>query len=125
MTVERCKGITKDGKPCAAKPRPGTEVCPWHSADLAERRREWSRRGGINSSNRARARKALPANVMTMQELHGVLGLTIRGVLSGRVEPSVANSVASLARAMTTVAEAGEFEQRLAALEVAAERSTA
>ncbi len=60
-----------------------------------------------------------------MPEVAGLLSLALRGVLSGRIEPGVGNAVASLARALTHVHEATEVEDRIAALEQAAERSTA
>ncbi len=120
MTVDRCTGITKDGKPCAAKPRPGTELCPWHTDNLAERRREWSRRGGVNSSNKARAKKQLPAQALTLHEVQGLLSFTLKATLAGKVEPGVANAVANVARTMTTVAQAGEMEARIRVLEEAA-----
>ncbi|MDP9470205.1 MAG: hypothetical protein M3Q71_05990, partial [Chloroflexota bacterium] len=67
-----CRGTTKDGKPCAARPRPGTDLCPWHSDDLADRRREWSRRGGTNSSSKARARRQIPDGAMSAAEICGL-----------------------------------------------------
>ena len=120
---DRCLSATKDGKPCGAKPLPGSDLCPWHDPSWAERRQEWSRRGGKGKSNQARARKRLPAGVMTNTELLGLVGLTINAVLSGRVEPGIGNSVASLAKAYIAVAEAGaveRIEERLAELEAMA-----
>jgi hypothetical protein len=70
----RCRGTTRDGKPCAAHPRPGTDLCPWHSPDLAARRAEWSARGGAGRSNKQRAKRALPAEPLTAEEVHSYLG---------------------------------------------------
>lgn len=120
MTVDRCRGTTKDGKPCAAKPRPGTARCPWHSDDLADRRREWSRRGGVNSSNKARARKHLPDGTMSAPELGGLLGLVLKGVIAGKIEPGVGNAAANIARAMNDVIKTADIEERLRDLEEAA-----
>jgi len=117
MTLPTCRGRTKDGKPCAAKPRPGTDLCPWHTPELADRRREWSRTGGRNSSNKARARKALPAAVMTAEELHAWLGIVFKKVITGTIEPGVGNAAANLARAITDVGRAAEIAERLDALE--------
>ncbi len=115
-----CRGATKAGKPCAARPRPGTDLCPWHSDDLADRRREWSRRGGTNSSSKARARRQLPDGAMSAAELGGLLGLVLKGVIAGRVEPGVGNAAANIARALVSVREASEIEDRLRELEAAA-----
>jgi hypothetical protein len=120
MTVASCKGQTKDGKPCAAKPRPGMDLCPWHSPELAERRTEWSRRGGVNSSNKARIRKQLPDAVLSPTELQGLLSKALRDVLTGKLEPGPANAAGGLARALVTIKESADLEERLAALEAAA-----
>ncbi len=112
-----CRGTTKDGKPCAARPRPGTDLCPWHSDDLADRRREWSRRGGTNSSSKARARRQIPDGAMSAAEICGLLGVVLKGVIAGRIQPSVANAAANLGRTIIAAQEAAEFDARLAALE--------
>ena len=117
MTLARCRGTTRDGKPCAAKPRPGTDLCPWHDPAMTERRAAWSAKGGRQSSNAARARKTLPAGCMTPSELQGFVGTVMRGTLAGRVEPNVAQAIGALARTMTALYPAAEFEQRLADLE--------
>jgi hypothetical protein len=117
--VDQCRATTSEGNPCAAKPRPGREWCAWHDPELTDRRQEWSRRGGKGKSNRSRAAKQLPGE-MGHDEVLRWVGLSIKGVLSGRIEPGVANAVANLARAYIAVREAGAVEdltQRLDELE--------
>ena len=121
----RCKATTAAGSPCSAQPILDDGYCYWHSPAVAEERREARRRGGAHKSNQARARKHLPAGVLSTDELRGVLGMTIAKVLSGAVEPGVGSSVASLARAYIAVTEAGaveRIEERLGALERIAAR---
>ena len=113
----RCRAITKGGKPCGGTPVPGEDRCPWHSPTWAERRRQWSAKGGKGKSNAARAKKQLPAEPMTTEELHAWLGLVFKRVVAGRMEPGVGNAAANLARAICTVHAAGELEARVAALE--------
>ena len=116
---QQCQAITKGGKRCGGTPVPGDVLCPWHAPAWAERRRQWSQRGGTNRSNRARARKGLP-DPMGLNELRSVLSVTVRGVLAGKVEPGVGNCVANLARALKDVTEAAaleDFGERLAELE--------
>ena len=117
MMPDRCEAVAKNGKPCSATPAPGLTRCAWHAPEWAERRREWSVRGGKGRSNAARAKRQLPAGILTADELRGLVGLTIRGVLANKVEPGVGNSVANLARAYVAVTEATEHEERLAELE--------
>ncbi len=111
-----CKAKNKDGTPCsAAVARDG--YCVWHAPGLAEQRQEWRAKGGQQRSNKARARKALPAELMNMAEVQSYLGITLRGVLSGKIEPGVGNSVANPTRAFKDVAGAAELEERIAELE--------
>ena len=109
MKAERCRAVTKSGKPCSATVV-ADGMCAWHAPSWAERRRQWSAEGGRRRSNAARAKKELPAGVMTTDELRGLVGLTIKGVLGGQVEPGVGNAVAALSRAYVTVTEAGAVE---------------
>jgi hypothetical protein len=115
-----CKARTANGSPCSATPVRADGYCYWHSPAVAAERDAARKRGGVNRSNAARAKKQLPAGVMTTDELRGLVGLTIRGVLAGKVEPGVGNSVANLSRAFVAITEAGELEVRLQALEAAA-----
>jgi Family of unknown function (DUF5763) len=109
MKAERCQAVTKSGKPCSATVV-ADGMCAWHAPSWAERRRQWSAEGGRRRSNAARAKKELPAGVMTTDELRGVVGFTIKGVLAGRIEPGIGNSVAALSRAYVAVTEAGAVE---------------
>ncbi len=115
--VEKCTVTNRDGSPCSAAPRPGRDRCLWHDDALAAERAGWRRKGGEGKSNRARATKELPVNVLTPLQLQGVLSATIAKVLGGQIECGVANSVAGLARALVAVREATEVEARLAELE--------
>lgn len=88
-------------------------------------RRDISRKGGAARSNAARAKKALPAGVLSTDDLRGLLGLTLKGVIAGKVEPGVGNAAANLARAYVAVTEAGAveaMERRLDELEALAAR---
>ena len=119
--VERCLGQNRDGSACQAKPRPGSDRCPWHTPALAEQRRAWSRKGGQSRSNKARTAKRLPSEVLTMSELQGVLCVVLRDVIAGKTEPGIGNCAAGLGRAIAAVAQVAEIEERLTALEAAAQ----
>lgn len=114
--AERCQAVTRSGKPCSATVV-ADGMCAWHVPSWAERRRQWSAEGGRKRSNRARAAKDLPAGVMTNDELRGLVGLTIKGVLAGRVEPGIGRAVFDGARTYVAITEATELEERLTALE--------
>jgi len=114
MTVAICTGRTKEGKPCSARPRPGTELCPWHTPELAEQRVQWSRTGGKNSSNKARARKELPAEPLTNAETHAYLSLAFRRTLTGQLEPGVLNALSQAGRALADLSKVVDLEDQLA-----------
>lgn len=125
MKAERCQATAASGKPCSATPRPGRPFCLWHDEEAAEERREVSRRGGVARSNAARAKKQLPSGVLTNDELKGLVGVTIKRVLTGATEPAIGNSIAALSRAYVAVSEAGAVEamqRRLDELEALAAR---
>lgn len=115
----KCSATNKTGAPCSAAAwRDG--LCRWHHPDLAGKVAEGRRRGGVNKSSKARAAKRLPDEVLTTEQLRGVLGKTLQDVISGKLEPAVGNAAASLARAYVAVTEAGaveELTQRLDELE--------
>jgi hypothetical protein len=114
MTVAICTGRTKDGKPCAAKPRPGTELCPWHTPELAGQRAEWSRTGGRNSSSRARARKALPGEPLSNAEIHAYMSIAFKKTLVGQMEPGVFTALANGARTLADLSKVVNLEDQLA-----------
>ena len=106
----RCRATNAAGSPCSAQPVRADGYCFWHSPELEAERAESRRRGGRQRSTQARAKKQLPAGVLTNDELRGLVGITIKRVLTGTTEPAIANSVANLARAYVAVTEAGAVE---------------
>ncbi|MDP9471976.1 MAG: hypothetical protein M3Q71_15145, partial [Chloroflexota bacterium] len=115
-----CMGTNRDGTPCSGQARPGRSMCAWHDPQLATERAAWRQKGGQSRSNKARARKRLPAETLSLTEVEAFLSYTLKATLAGKVEPGVANAVANVARTMTTVVQAGEMEGRLRELEAAA-----
>ena len=116
---EKCQATAASGNQCAARPRPGRPFCLWHDPEAEALRREIARKGGASRSNKARARRQF-GEPLTLADVQGALSLALRGVLSGRLEPGIGTAVATIARAMTSVATAADFEARLAELERAA-----
>jgi len=115
--ARKCVGTNRDGTPCSAALVPGAVYCRWHDPALAEERKEWSRKGGLAKRNTIRARKAFSGGALDADQLLGLIGSTIVGVLGGRIAPNVGNAIAALARTSVTIRDAVETEERLAALE--------
>jgi hypothetical protein len=117
MKPDRCQATAASGKPCSAAARPGRAYCLWHDPQADAERRELSRKGGQGRSNAARARKALPAEDLTLREVQRVLCRVLKDVTCGRAEPGVATAAATVGRAIAALAQAADFDERLAALE--------
>ncbi len=111
----KCQATNTAGNPCQAEPRKGRNWCVWHDPELAERRKEWSLRGGHGKSNAVRAKKRLQR--MELQDVDAALCTALVDVLAGDLEPGLATAAATLARAIHAVRTATEHEQRIAELE--------
>ena len=116
----QCQSTNRNGEPCSAHVYDGAAWCRWHDPDRAEDRAEWSRKGGQARSNRARARKQLADQVMTIGDLDALLCVALKQVASGRMEPGVGSAMATIAKTITTIRSTGDFEKRLEALEQSA-----
>jgi hypothetical protein len=114
-----CRATTRDGKPCSGQARPGSSYCPWHDPELAEQRAAWRRKGGEGRSNAARARKQLSGDIRDLTDVKAILLRSMTAVEGEQLAPGAAQALASLARAIVVVSGAGDFEDRLAALEAA------
>lgn len=113
----RCIGTNKAGEQCRGKALSDSRYCIAHDPERVVDMAEWRRKGGKAKSNRARAKKQLPDAALSPVELQGLLSVTLKGLLAGRIEPGVANAAASLGRAMVTVRESTSLDERFAAIE--------
>ena len=116
-TQEQCTGTTKAGQRCRARALPGSPFCVSHDPSKVTQLAEWRRKGGLAKANRVRAKKALPAEPLTNEELHAWLGVVFRGVISGKLEPGVGTATATIARTMLELFRAIALEARVAELE--------
>ncbi len=112
----QCTGHNKDGAPCSAQAWKH-KLCRWHHPDLEAQRAEERRRGGHARSNAARARKALAGNIRDMTDVKARLMVALAKVEEGELEPGPANAMANLARAIATIVQVGELEDRIRELE--------
>ena len=115
--VGKCASLTRDGKPCSASPRPGSDYCPWHDPSLSKRRAEWSAKGGSGRSNKARSAKTLPAELMSSDEIAAWLTIQFRKLITGQIEPGIATASATVAKAIAEIQRGAQIEERLTAIE--------
>ena len=110
----KCASKTKAGKRCGANAVHGTRFCNMHTSGRAQ---ELGARGG-----RRRARfntEELPAIAppQNVGDVLRALGQVFSEVHAGKLEPKVANACAYLASGILAAVTAGQFEERIAALE--------
>lgn len=113
----QCQGRNRTGGPCSAHVDAGNEWCRWHDPARAADRQAWAEKGGRNRSNRARARKRLAGQVLTIGDLDALLCSAVTDVSTGTLEPGVGTAMATIAKTITTIRSTGDFEKRLEELE--------
>jgi hypothetical protein len=110
----RCKALTKSGKPCRAAPTPGG-LCFLHANP--NKASELGRIGGRRNSNLvAQGLDPLPTldNAIAVRD---TVARLIEDVYAGRVHPRVASGLAPLLSLQLRVIEATDVERRVAELE--------
>ncbi len=116
---ERCKATTQAGDPCRSFAITADGFCVSHDPAYRSRKHEGSRRGGEAKANAKRAAKlwAATGNAVNQDDLPAMLRAAILDVRVGRLEPSVASAIATLAKTSVQLSQDIEMEQRLTALE--------
>ena len=112
--VSRCAATTSAGHPCQSQPVRPSGYCYWHDPAVADERDRKRREGGAHRSNRERAKRQLPAEPLSAEEIRSHLGVVFTGVIVGRVEPGVGTAAATIARALLDVAKVAEIEGQVA-----------
>lgn len=118
---KRCAGTRRDGAPCAAAVMGPGVWCYAHDPARATERDQARRKGGTNSATRARLDRLVPA---TLRPMIGSLLDALDEVHAGTLDPKQATAMASLAGAIVRAYSVGVLEDRVAALEGTAGRST-
>ncbi len=115
--ASQCVGTNRDGQPCSAHVYDGAEWCRWHDPARADDRAAWSRKGGAARSNKARARKQLADQAMSISDMDALLCLALKRVAAGTMEPNVGSAMAGIAKTVVGIRTTGDFEKRLEELE--------
>ena len=112
----RCQATNQQGKPCGADHyRDG--YCRWHHPALEAERKVWSAKGGSARSNKQRAAKALPTELMSTDELSAWLTIQFRKLITGQLTPGVATASATVAKTIAEIQRAAQLEERMAQIE--------
>jgi len=114
--ASRCQATNQQGKPCGAEPyRDG--LCRWHHPALEADRKRWSAKGGSARSNKSRAAKALPTELMSTDEIAAWLTIQYRKLITGQIEPGIATASATVAKAIADIQRGAQIEERIAQIE--------
>ncbi len=118
MPRNRCTGTKRDGTPCRSFAA-ADGLCQAHNPARAEAHREATRKGGESRSAVRRAARlwAMNGDQIRQSDLPAILRATIMDVRAGKVEPSVASAIATLAKTSVQLSQDIELEGRIAALE--------
>jgi hypothetical protein len=115
----RCGHAKPDGSCCRARPRPGKRYCTFHDPELAERRAEGRRRGGLHRNPRA---AVLPSDapdlpLRTVADILAAVEATFNQVRRGQLDARIGNCLGVLAQVQLKATEGSELERRVAVLE--------
>ncbi|MGI8545898.1 MAG: hypothetical protein ACR2M1_00965 [Gemmatimonadaceae bacterium] len=115
----KCTATNRDGTPCQGTALPNGTHCFAHDERLAQQRRQWAVDAGKAKSNAARMRKSLGtgAETLALSEVDALLCTALKGVLTGKLEPGIATSAATVAKSIMAIRTASDLESRLAQLE--------
>lgn len=109
----RCQGRCPDGSQYRKRAREGSDFCFSHSPETAEERREIARKGG-----QVTRRPVLPkAESLTPEKARELLSSCSELLLTGRISPGVARSLASIITCDKQMREHEILLKRIEALE--------
>lgn len=110
---QRCRGKTKEGRPCGAPAIAGRDYCYFHAHP--EQARIQGQKGG--RGNRYAATDLTVPENGTSQALAAVLDRALEELLAGRLQPRIATALAQLVNTRRRLTERVELERRIAQLE--------
>lgn len=118
-----CQHVHSDGRQCRATVQAGSDYCFFHDPARAEDRKVAQAKGGSQNALRvlpaADLRRWREASSPTAPEVIGLLADTVDAVMTGRIDPRVANAIGYLASAMLTALKYEALNERLQAIEEA------
>jgi hypothetical protein len=111
---KHCAGVRKDGQACQGPVLDGGRWCFAHDPTRAAERQAARTKGGHNRGAVVRLRRLCPPRLVPIFDQ---LAAALQEVHDGTLSPPQATAMASLARAMCALLQAGELEERLRELE--------
>lgn len=119
--MRRCKATNARGEPCGAPALHGSDWCFWHDPALAKERAAARRKAGKNRRRGAAdpsfAEAMESREFRTLEDIVGLLGVTIRQTLALENSVSRNRALGYLSRCWADVYRVGEIERRVEVLE--------
>lgn len=112
--AKQCDATKRDGQRCRAPVQSEAPYCYTHDPARAVERDAARRAGGRNRANAVRLRALVPPR---LSPIFDRLESALARVDCGELDPRQAAAMASLARALVSVLQAGELEARVRELE--------
>lgn len=109
----RCPAITRGGKPCKTVPEKDHVYCIWHDPERQQEAAQKRALGGYNSARDARARKLLAKGIESLGDLQDVLTVALLEVYAGKLDPRIANAMATLSGRIRDLTLSGEYETQI------------
>lgn len=126
--MAKCRATRKDGKPCRADAVAGSDYCSFHDPKKADAFHNGRVKGGeagklatLSAVSPWRGTEGEVAVLKSVEpaELVNLLCDTIDNVLTGAIDPKVANAVGYLAGVIVKIQQYEAIEERLASIEEA------
>jgi hypothetical protein len=111
---EQCAATKSDWQRCRGNALEGSRYCFACAPELKQRRLEENAKGGKHKSSLVRLERMIPARLVPV---YSRLELVLDELHEGQLDPKVAHAMAAVARAMVSVLQVGEMEERLRELE--------
>ena len=124
--MAKCRATRKDGKPCRADAVAGSDYCSFHDPKKADAFHNGRVKGGeagklatLSAVSPWRGTEGEVAVLKSVEpaELVNLLCDTIDNVLTGAIDPKVANAVGYLAGVIVKIQEQEALVERLSAIE--------
>lgn len=112
-----CRAQNKDGSPCRARKRPGSDLCFAHDPSLEKQRREARLRGGRNRRRRTVRFEEVDLSLNSIADVIDLLRRSLQATLQLETSLAQARTVAYLASVVLRAMEVTHIERRLGELE--------
>lgn len=119
MNRRQCVQIRSNGQRCNGYAVTGSDRCFAHDPAQATKRDDARRRGG--SASRIPPLKESAVILRSMDDVLGLVELTVNDVRAGRVDVRIVNAIGVLANVAMKAITGAELEARLTALEAVLE----